>query len=98
MSYDLLSQAIKTKQCVSAVYKGAIRHFSRHCMGYGKRGEMNVLGFQYGGDSTGTLPSWRCFRVEDLSGITLNSDAWATEGDHSKANTCVVRVLEQITF
>jgi hypothetical protein len=98
MSFELLRQAINDKRCVSASYKAAVRHFAPHCLGYGKRGEMNVLGFQYGGESSGSLPSWRCFRAEELTGVVLNSDPWVSEGDHSKPNSCVATVLAQVDF
>jgi hypothetical protein len=58
---------------------------------------MNVLGFQYAGESSGPLPSWRCFRVDELSGITFNGDLWATENTHSKANTCIVTIHAQVS-
>lgn len=98
MSFELLRQAIQEKSCVSASYKATIRHFAPHCLGYGKRDEMNVLGFQYGGESSGVLPNWRCFRVDELTDVALNPDPWASAGDHSKRNSCIATVLAQVDF
>lgn len=97
MSYAILRQAIQLKRCVTAYYDLEPRHFAPHCLGESKDGHMNVLGFQYGGKSSGKLPNWRCYHVSDLRNVTINGDQWHTASDHSRPNTCVNTVHAEVT-
>ena len=94
-TYNLVRHAVIDKCCVTATYRGRLRHFSPHAIGRSDDGSTNVMGFQYGGDSSRPLPEWRCFHVTDLRGVTRNNDPWRTASDHSRMNTCVTRVDAQ---
>ena len=99
MSYATIRQAILDRCCLSANYRGELWHFAPHALGRSNSGETNVMAFQYGGSSSKGLPpggQWRCFRVEDLSGVYRNDDPWHTAPDHSRPNTCVTRVDVQV--
>lgn len=98
MNFEILCRAVNDKKCVTAVYKDQQRLFAPHCVGTGKNNEMNVFGYQYGGASSGKLPNWRCFRVDELDNVEINSDEWMTSSDHSKPNSCVVVAHAQVSF
>ena len=95
-SYAIIRQAVLDRCSLTAMYEGRIRHFSPHCLGTDKGGGHNVLGFQYGGQTTKRpLPpggSWRCFNVGNLSNVVRNKDAWHAGFEHSRPNTCVSHV------
>jgi hypothetical protein len=98
MTYDLLLTALNSKSCVSATYKDQPRSFAPHCLGSGPKGELNVLGFQYAGASSGPLPSWRCFRVDGLQSVEINSDEWTSGPNHSKTSSCIATVHAQVAY
>lgn len=95
MSYQIIRQAVVDKCCLTATYQGGVRHFSPHAIGTDNDGDSNVMAFQYAGYSSKGLPPagmWRCFRVNELSGVTRNRDSWHTGNDHGRPNTCVTRI------
>lgn len=95
MVYNIIKQAILHKQSLTGTYQRRIRHFSPHAIGQSDDGQTNVMAFQYGGDSSKGLPpggEWRCFEVEQLSGVSVNGDAWQTGNGFSSPNTCVTRI------
>jgi hypothetical protein len=95
MSYGIIRQAILDKCCLTATYQGRVRHFSPHAIGRDNDGEVHVMAFQYGGQSSKGLPmggEWRCFNVYELHNVIRNGDPWHTGYDHSRPNTCVTHV------
>jgi hypothetical protein len=91
---DLLRLAVRTKQQVTALYKGRSREFCPHILGTTK-GAACCLAYQFGGESSGALvagsaDNWRCFRVDELSGITLRDGEWHTCAPRTgKSQKCV---------
>lgn len=89
--YGLLASAIQTKHQVTATYDGRRRVFCPHILGKGPRGNTQVLGLQFAGESESVLPpggEWRCFDVERLSDVQLQSGIWFTK-PHDQPQTCV---------
>lgn len=98
-TYQTIKQAIIDHVCLTANYKGNVRHFSPHALGSNDEGEINVMTYQYGGYSNTKLPydgDWRCFQVNLLQDVRRNDDQWHTKNDHSKRNRCVTRVDIQV--
>ena len=82
-AYELIVEAIRTRQQVTARYLGAERVFSPHALGT-KHGKPHVLAYQFAGESRSGLPAggeWRCLNLEDLEEIALHPGPW-----HSAAN------------
>jgi hypothetical protein len=98
MILDLLEQAIRDKHCLTAHHKGAERRFAPHALGFTSKGIPAAFVFQYGGETTSTLPfrgEWRCLHIEDLSHVHENGDPWRTPSNYSlPRQTC----LEQIAL
>jgi len=67
---DVLSAAIRDKQCLTGLYDSAVRHFAPHALGATGGAESAVFVFQYAGETTTGLPvggEWRCFLLDRLS-------------------------------
>ena len=60
LTYTLFRKAIPAEQQVTCTYDGRPRELCPHIIGTNKSGEEAVLSWQFGGESSGKLPQWRC--------------------------------------
>ena len=78
MSYEILKRAIETRQSLTGVYDDYVRFFSPHVLGRNVRGQLIVIGFQYGGGRPeGMLPpegTWCVFAIDHLHRLEPNGD------------------------
>jgi hypothetical protein len=80
-NYNLIRSAVLERDSISAWYQGHLRLFSPFLLGT-KTGDRHVLGYQFGGTSEqplqpeGDQKNWRCFRVDELTRITLLPGTW----------------------
>ena len=69
-----------------------------HLLGWNRHRRLQVLCYQYGGDSEsgleplGSPDNWRCLAVEHLSPVELLDDPWQTAENHSRPQTCIEEV------
>lgn len=100
---ELLRTAISQKRNVSAIYKGLYRELSPHALGM-KNGKLNLLSYQYGGESAsgltpGSSENWRCMPVGALSEVSLlTSEDWHSVSPHSRTNSCIDDVFIEIDY
>ncbi len=96
--YQLVRSAVIGKRPIGASYQGLERWFCPHRLGRNREGQIRVLCYQYGGESssglqaTGSPANWRCIALEKLSRVELLEDAWHTAPNHSRPQTCVTEV------
>ena len=88
-TYALFRNAILSEQQVVCVYDGRFRELCPHIIGLNKRGEEVVLAWQFGGDSSGALPQWRCLKLANVSNARTRERSWHEGGSHQKTQTCV---------
>jgi hypothetical protein len=87
--------AILHRRPIAALYRGRRRLLCPHLLGWNRRRRLQVLCYQYGGDSETGLqrdaPSenWRCLAVENLSQVELLDGPWQTAANRSRPQTCV---------
>ena len=96
-SYHIVRQAILDKCSLSAIYQNKTRHFCPHAIGRDDSGDINIMAFQYAGQSSHRLPpngEWRYFRVRGLSSVVRNGDAWHT----GWIMAGVTSVLRELTY
>ena len=98
--FDLLRDAIRTKRNVSATYRGRYREVSPHAIGY-KDGVAHLIANQFGGESsTGLSPdpaeNWRCMDVDLLANVMSIGGEWQTASNHSRPNTCIDDIVEEV--
>jgi hypothetical protein len=97
-TYALIRTAVVGRRPVAAVYDSRPRLLCAHRLGWNSDGRPQVLCYQYGGESkSGLRPSgapenWRCLAVENLRDIAVLEDAWRTAPNHTRPQTCIVRV------
>ena len=99
-NYTVLREAILNRKPVVAFYNGYERQFCPHALGM-KRGEAQVLGFQFGGGSSSGLPpggEWRCMKVQDLQQLMLTTGPWYTGTSHSKPQTCIDSIDVEVSY
>ena len=90
-AYQILSEAISTKQQVIARYHDEERVFSPHALGT-KQEATHVLVYQFAGGSQSGLPpggEWRCLDVEELRDLRLESGAWRTAPNVFNPQSCL---------
>jgi hypothetical protein len=97
MNIDILKQAILDKRCLTARYEGSERHFAPHALGLTSKGTPATFVFQYGGGTTTALPrggEWRCFHLDQLSGVRENRDHWRTPRNYSLSRQiCLAEIV-----
>ena len=96
--YRLVRTAVVSKRPIRAIYQRRDRWFCPHRLGRNHKGQIRILCYQYGGESSkglqapGSPENWRCIDLEKLSRVELLEDAWHTAPNHSRPQTCVAQV------
>ena len=86
------------RKAVSALYDGLPRLLCPHRLGRNSAGDLRVLCYQYGGESSsqlepsGSPANWRCMNLEKFSRVELGEDIWHTAPNHSRPQTCITDV------
>jgi hypothetical protein len=88
-TYTLCRNAILGEQQVVCRYDGRLRELCPHIIGTNKRGEEVVLAWQFGGESSGPLPQWRCLKLDNVSDASPRSGRWHEGRSHQTTQTCV---------
>jgi hypothetical protein len=88
-TYTLFRNAILGEQQVVCRYDGRVRELCPHIIGTNRRGEEVVLAWQFGGESSGPLPQWRCLKLANVSNARARKGRWHEGGSHQTTQTCV---------
>ena len=94
--YRLLRASVVSRKPIEASYDGRLRLLCPHRLGRNSKGELRILCYQYGGESSskldqsGSPANWRCMVVEKLRQVRLLDDRWRTAPNHSRPASCVV--------
>ena len=99
--FELFRAAILGKKRIACVYAGHERLVCPHALGYSKTGREMVLTYQFGGSSSKGLPpggEWRCFEVSQVRNAQFRDGDWHTSPIHTRPQTCVARVVEEVPF
>ena len=88
-AYTLFRNAILGEQQVVCVYDGRVRELCPHIIGTNRRGEEVVLAWQFGGESSGPLPQWRCLKLAGVGNARARKGRWLEGGSHRSTQTCV---------
>ena len=91
-TYTLFRNAILREQQVTCVYGGHRRQLCPHIIGTNRAGEEVVLAWQFGGESSGKLPQWRCLKLVNVSNARARTGRWHEGGSHRTSQTCVSRI------
>lgn len=81
--YRLIRNAVTGRTPVSALYDSLPRLLCPHRLGRNRSGQVRVLCYQYGGDSSsrlepiGSPANWRCMKLEKFSRVQLLDDLGA---------------------
>jgi hypothetical protein len=92
VTYTLFRNAILREQQVTCSYDGRVRELCPHIIGTNKRGEEVVLAWQFGGESSGNLPQWRCLRLANVRNARTRAGAWHEGSSHRTEQTCVSEI------
>jgi hypothetical protein len=88
-TYTRFRDAILSEQQVVCRYDGRLRELCPHIIGTNRRGEEVVLAWQFGGESSGPLPQWRCLKLANVSDARTRRGCWHEGGSHRTTQTCV---------
>jgi len=83
---------------IAALYRGRKRLLCPHLLGWNRQRRLQVLCYQYGGDSesglqpVGSSDNWRCLAVDNLSEVDLLDDPWQTAENRSRPQNCIEEV------
>jgi hypothetical protein len=91
-TYTLFRNAILGEQQVVCLYDGRARELCPHIIGTNKRGEEVVLAWQFGGESSGPLPQWRCLKLAGVKNAHAREGRWHEGGSHRTTQTCVSEI------
>lgn len=102
-TYNLLKNAVLTKQQVIASYNGYRREMCPHALGL-KNGKEHCLFYQFAGQSSsgpiipGSEKNWRCIPVSGLMDVSAREGQWHTSLNHSKKQTCIDNVDVEVSI
>jgi hypothetical protein len=91
-TYSLFRNAILGQRQVTCVYDGRRRELCPHIIGTSKNGEKVVLAWQFGGESGGKLPQWRCLRLANVRNARARDGRWHEGGSHLMTQSCVADI------
>ena len=97
--FDLFRQAVAQRKQVVCTYSGYVREVCPHAVGY-KHNRERVMAYQFaGGSSKGLQPGgeWRCLDIADVSSASVRDGPWHTHPRHSRPNTCIDLVIEEVS-
>jgi hypothetical protein len=95
--YNLIRTAVLVRSSLSGWYGGHLRVFSPFVLGT-KAGDPHVLGYQFDGTSNeplgpeGSPKNWRCFRVSELTKVTVLPGTWHAPGRGTGFQHCIDQV------
>ena len=90
--------AIVHRRPLAALYRGRRRLLCPHLLGWNKHRRLQVLCYQYGGNSesglqpAGSPDNWRCLAVANFSQVELLDGPWQTAENYSRPQTCIEQV------
>src|SRR5580700_10193102 len=88
-AYIVFRDAILAGQQIVCSYGGGTRELCPHIIGANKDGEEVVLAWQFGGESSGKLPQWRCLKLANVKSARARDGRRHEGGSHRTAQTCV---------
>jgi hypothetical protein len=91
-TYALFRKAILAEKQVVCSYEGRPRELCPHIIGANRKGEEVVLAWQFGGESSGRLPQWRCLRLAEVKNAQMRDGRWYVGGSHTATQTCVSKI------
>jgi hypothetical protein len=68
------------------------RELCPHIIGTSKDGEEVVLTWQFGGESFGKVPQWRCRKLANVGDPRARDGRWHEEGSHKSEQSCVANI------
>jgi hypothetical protein len=98
--FETFHAAISQKKQIVCTYQGLIREVCPHALGYNHHGGEQALVFQFGGQSSKGLPpqgEWRCLDLSRVTNASIRDGQWHTSYNHSRPQTCVARVVAEIS-
>src|SRR5258708_15846644 len=90
-TYTLFRTAILAEQQVTCTYDNRRRELCPHIIGTNKDGEEAVLAWQFGGESSGRLPQWRCLKLANVRDARARDGRWHEGGSHKSEQSCVAK-------
>jgi hypothetical protein len=91
-TYILFRNAIRAEQQVTCTYGDRHRELCPHIIGTNKDGEEAVLAWQFGGESSGKLPQWRCLKLANVRDARARDGRWHEGGSHKSEQSCVASI------
>jgi hypothetical protein len=91
-TYAIFRTAIQTEQQVVCSYEGRHRELCPHIIGTNKTNEEVVLAWQFGGESSGKLPQWRCLKLANIKNAKTRDGRWHAGGSHKTTQQCVANI------
>ena len=86
------------EQQVVCSYDGRARELCPHIIGTNKSGEEVVLAWQFAGESSGTLPQWRCLRLANVRDARARDGRWYEGGSHRRRRNASPRSTSTSMF
>jgi hypothetical protein len=91
-TYTVFRNAILAEQQVTCTYGGRRRELCPHITGTNKDGEEAVLAWQFGGESSGKLPQWRCLKLANVREARAREGRWHEGSSHKTQQRCVAAI------
>lgn len=91
-TYALFRAAILAERQVICTYGQLRRELCPHIIGTNKDGDEVVLAWQFAGESSGSLPQWRCLKLANVRDAGARDGKWFAGASHRATQTCVTTI------
>lgn len=91
-TYELFRAAMADRKQIVCTYNGLRREVCAVILGHSRTGEEKALTYQFGGDTSSTLPAggeWRCLTLSKVGDVELRDGPWLSGDSHSASQSCV---------
>lgn len=92
--YEIVRDAIKSKQSLCCDYKGYYREICPHAMGL-KGNSRRVLVYQFGGTSSSgpirpeAVDNWRCLILDGMENVRPIEAEWHSHSPHTRPSNAI---------
>ena len=94
-TYDIIENAIRNRQQVTAIYRGRERKLCPHILGR-KNGQERLFAYQFAGSSksgldyiSGSPSNWRCMFLDELENVESKDGDWYTAENYTRTPRCI---------
>lgn len=92
-----LKEAIEHRKTICLIYKGTERIVEPYIVGLNKTKKEVLIGYQTGGlSSSGSLPAWRQFILNDIDSIEISTEVFEVHPEYNPNDNQILEFIFRV--